>query len=1069
MRIENVNITESSLLTNPDTSVLSEKKPAEVRNIYSGNENSGRLSATNVLKGLFSSYSSADEIKDAFSDMDADTIKKQMDMLSNSLTADDCRMMDEEGYSLLDMDTEAIVTVFDEIKIKLAEAGIDISDMGGLSASELDAAGKNAVDINRIRQAISEYNIPATDENISDIKEAAEMAAELEEINDATKKYMIDNELEPTIGNLYKASFASASAYLPGGGEDVFATVEKQAQSIVKEAGFDSAYGNDMARWLVNNDLPLTEENLKALDTLNRVDLPVDTQAIIEKTVDAISVGLRPRDTNLSSGETIYKRAGSALELMDKLEAEDADYVTGQGRPLTLENLREAYDFRQSSEGDRENQESESSVIITGQQSDDDKIKARRILEETRLVMTISANYSLLKRGISIETKELESLVEDLKKAENERYASILSSAGAEPTEENISLYKETGETINEVKLLPSFAIGRRSIENTTLTTLKDDGRQLLNEIDADAESIISSGDTVSDKMKQLNARYETMMTSPRADLGDSIKKAFRNVDDILEDMGLEKSESNERAVRILGYNSIEITGENINAMKAVDTKVQLLLKELTPSVTLHMIKAGINPLETDIDSLNKAISEIKTENGYDDSEDMAEFLWQLEQRGDISDEERAGYIGTYRLLEQVAASDGAVVGALVMQGAELNMKNLLSAVKTRKASGVDFKVDNEFGALEKLVTNGDTIREQLEKGYGTESALRTHVEETIEYNTEKAREILGMTDAGKMMQLCSRENFGEMSLEQVADAMREYEDSETAQDYSTVKYGEYYNMLSAEDEVIKLLSANEMSTNYYNTVAVEQMLNNRNGLYRQLLGKRDKDEKNWDAELEAVKEKIINDMGEAMKAPTDMAKAQQTLAEVAEHAMDNFMPADTEITSLDIRNMKLMREQLRTHSVLAEKEQYAIPVLVEDEMATVHLQIVRTDDKKGRVNVLFETEALGKVAAEIADMGERIEAMIVSQLRETSGKFAEIEGELEKELSTQEKKADIHIVTEPEINLTLFEMKDKTAEVLRNAVSPGEENEDNRLQTTGLYSMAKAFLAAVVRLGKAE
>ncbi len=42
------------------------------------------------------------------------------------------------------------------------------------------------------------------------------------------------------------------------------------------------------------------------------------------------------------------------------------------------------------------------------------------------------------------------------------------------------------------------------------------------------------------------------MMTAPRKDMGDSIQKAFRNVDDILEDLGLETNDSNRRAVRIL-------------------------------------------------------------------------------------------------------------------------------------------------------------------------------------------------------------------------------------------------------------------------------------------------------------------------------------------------------------------------------------------------------------------------------------------------------------------------------------------------------------------------------------
>ena len=36
-------------------------------------------------------------------------------------------------------------------------------------------------------------------------------------------------------------------------------------------------------------------------------------------------------------------------------------------------------------------------------------------------------------------------------------------------------------------------------------------------------------------------------MTKPRSDMGDNISKAFQNVNDILNDMGLETTESNQR------------------------------------------------------------------------------------------------------------------------------------------------------------------------------------------------------------------------------------------------------------------------------------------------------------------------------------------------------------------------------------------------------------------------------------------------------------------------------------------------------------------------------------------
>lgn len=57
-------------------------------------------------------------------------------------------------------------------------------------------------------------------------------------------------------------------------------------------------------------------------------------------------------------------------------------------------------------------------------------LTARRQLEETRLLMTVQANYSLLRQGISIDTEPLEKLVEDLKNQENSYYRGVAWSTG---------------------------------------------------------------------------------------------------------------------------------------------------------------------------------------------------------------------------------------------------------------------------------------------------------------------------------------------------------------------------------------------------------------------------------------------------------------------------------------------------------------------------------------------------------------------------------------------------------------------------------------------------------------
>ena len=137
-------------------------------------------------------------------------------------------------------------------------------------------------------------------------------------------------------------------------------------------------------------------------------------------------------------------------------------------------------------------------------------------------------------------------------------------------------------------------------------------------------------------------------MTSPRSDMGDSIKKAFSNVDDILQDLQLDTSETNRRAVRILAYNNTEITPENIMEVKALDEQMQRAFSNMKPAVTLEMIRRGENPLDMTMEQLNQAAQEIQQENGTQEQERFSKYLWKLEQNHEISEEERSSYCLLY-------------------------------------------------------------------------------------------------------------------------------------------------------------------------------------------------------------------------------------------------------------------------------------------------------------------------------------------------------------------------------------------------------------------------------------
>ena len=92
-----------------------------------------------------------------------------------------------------------------------------------------------------------------------------------------------------------------------------------------------------------------------------------------------------------------------------------------------------------------------------------------------------------------------------------------------------------------------------------------------------------------------------------------------------------------------------------------------------------------------------------------------------MEKNNQITEEERNSYIGIYRLIHQVEQTDGAAIGALVNQGAEMTMKNLLTAVRSsHKTNRMDISVDNDYGESKEQTVNTNSITDQIETAYQT-------------------------------------------------------------------------------------------------------------------------------------------------------------------------------------------------------------------------------------------------------------------------------------------------------------------------------------------------------------
>lgn len=1011
-----------------------------------------------------------DEVEQAGA-MDAGERKAQMAVLAETTSPEDYKKMQEDGFSLDDTASNKIVTVTDKIKAQLAKAGVDISKFGDdLDFEQLAQITGSPELAAQIANSLREADLPLTDDNFKQIAETVDMADSLSPLDDGAVKYLIDNQLEPTVQNIYFAEHSASAGYIPAEQQDISSFLP-QVKNIIVSAGLEV---NDdtiaTSKWMLENDIPLTKENLTYAQALRQTELTTGSEAVAGLSAEALGEGKGAQDAVILSGYTWMEQAKDAVDTVENATDEDLVYIVEKRLPLTLDSLREAAANRVSGDqsvgtvasvsksqsagtasaasesqtvgtvASSENQ-SEDAVQSNANESyaqkDQQLLTARRQLEEIRLAMTAEANYRLLKQGISIDTEPLVKLVEQLKDQENEYYRNLLMSEGVDASEEQVELFGEVDKKIADMRYVPAYVLGMKDAEVSTIDGVHKAGMELKS------------------SFEKASQQYETLMTAPRADLGDSIQKAFRNVDDILNDLGMELTDENRRAVRILGYNSIEITQDSVLQMKAADEEVQRVFKNMTPAVVTQMIKRGINPLKMDFTSLNQEAESIKSEEfGGEDNRRFSEYLWKMEQNHEISEEERSSYIGIYRLIRQVENTDGAAIGALIQQGAPITMKNLLTAVRSEKRSSkMDYSVDDNFDGVSGT-SNGSSITDQIEAAYQNNC-----LKDASELLTPGRTKVLFEQDS----------DWENMTPEEfkaaLAQAKEQTDESGIDTDYAKEQLAQLEQAANADESIYRILDKYDIPNTMSNVLAMESMLNQRNQMFRKIFGSSTADhngDNQVDADdLEAIKQELLEEFGEAVSEPADMAVAQEKLGELAENVMKTMINSD-HVTSLDVREMKMLSAQLSVNSILAKEEQYAVPVMVNDELMNVSVKIVRGVDKKGIVDIMMESELRGKIAATFQAKEDGIHGLVATDSEETAELFKEQTQNLMDSLGGEnDDVTELHCAHIEDLDLKHFSMGAFGVDA-KDESRTSEDQETYRVQTSRLYGIAEHFIKAV-------
>ena len=802
-----------------------------------------------------------------------DALKSKATMLKDNLTAIFDKMetgtvvsMDGEGIDVNNTEAKEMVTVVEQIQIKLAMYCEDFEATVDMDSSTIKAV----------------------------MGAAANFTAN-KELGDGTKEYLLKNNLRPTVENVYIAEHAGAKGHSRKPlQEKEWQEILPQVNKVIEKAGMPlNEVSQNMGKWLVDREIPLTAENLNKLKAME--NLSVEN---FEERINATMMeGYRPSAT-LLTGETLpWEETAKAISTLERVSSANVMWWATSSKVQNLNELKVAVDEGKEIQPDYSNERF---------------VSASRQLQEVRLMMTINAGRTLEKNNISINTVEISRLVEELKNYELEQM--------------NRSLAEDVKFTPDELTKANDALLAFMSLKNIPAVTL---GSVVKSDETVNAVTLGAHGSLLREDFEKAQKAYEHLSTEIRTDLGDSIVKAVNaSTEDILSNMGMEYNKSNQRAIRILAFNEMDINEENIFRVKALDESVNTLFDRLNPQLTLEMIREGKDILSTPVDELSDYLLD-KMQEVMPKEEKYSEFLYRLDKKGNIEAKEREKFIGIYSMVHKFRKDGMNAVGSLLNQGLELNMGNLLTAFYSRKDKGMELSVDD----------NTPTV----------------HVKDKVTYYKNLFGKIAEKITPDKLENVSD-----EMTPEEF---VAEMEKAIPEEDVLYEKYlQDFRTAAQMEPQVYKFITENHLPETLNSIFAARDFLRNDKKVFS-----------NYEKE---TAENKAEEFLEAMDSKEKLQKEYNRMVEDTRRILeDAYVTRDT---YMDMDALRLMGSQVNMIQQLSNNNYFCIPYEGKNSEGIIHLRVVESGADKGTFNIKFELKNLGKVTVEGKIETDSVKAVIM-------------------------------------------------------------------------------------------
>ena len=345
--------------------------------------------------------------------------------------------------------------------------------------------------------------------------------------------------------------------------------------------------------------------------------------------------------------------------------------------------------------------------------------------------------------------------------------------------------------------------------------------------------------------------------------------------------------------------------------------------------------KSIYDVLDMTVDELNQTLRDKNYKAGVKETDDFATYLRDVEKRGQISSEERAGYIGLYRVFKQLEKSGDREAGYLFANNSRLTVRNLITAMRSRKAAGMEAVVDDSFGMLADLQTRGEKMDDQIARAYA--GRVGADGNWTGQLRMGEKDEYMSRNEPMAAQEEYKNpwEKISDSPMLAQAEQLLQANDiEESAQNLEAADYILQGMSVGPEAEAVN----HQASMNFY-TFASQ--------VWKQIGWQDHTKEDAVDAETDAMAKSLTGEeialpfesemLLKQIEADADLA---QMYADIRQQMVEQMYDQAEEgnITSDQLQGMKVVQAGFRILGAMAGRRQYQLPVETESGMKVVNL-----------------------------------------------------------------------------------------------------------------------------------